>query len=238
MQSHKVKRHIVVYKDAILIALFQVLPYDDSKFLLVSKYIPIIPYFPKRYPPINGTSLPPYTCYPATVCSKGSTSSNAVVYFMFPNLRLPPPPLVWSFMVPVLVGQGFFFHQLKYLPPALLLCYRDIACFAITTYVYCLQRRGLLQRILISIVVVNRVSRYTQANLDFRKKIPLINAHICLPMVPLSITTSQIQHDCFYKAIYNKNNCITCCVIKNCLTAQNVIKLVVCVVCDIACDAN
>ena len=44
VQSRKINRRIVVYKDARFITLFQVLPLDDSKFLLVSKYIPIIPY--------------------------------------------------------------------------------------------------------------------------------------------------------------------------------------------------
>ena len=43
VQSHKIKRRIVVYEDARFIILFQVHTYDDSKFLLVSKSIPIIP---------------------------------------------------------------------------------------------------------------------------------------------------------------------------------------------------
>ena len=41
--SRKLKKHIVVHKDARFITLFQVHTYDDSEFLLVSKCIPIIP---------------------------------------------------------------------------------------------------------------------------------------------------------------------------------------------------
>ena len=64
MQSHKIKRRIVVDNGASSITFFQIHTYDDSKFLLFSKCIPIIscafplawncitiiPFCPKRYP--------------------------------------------------------------------------------------------------------------------------------------------------------------------------------------------
>ena len=75
VQLHKLKRRIVVHEDARFILLFRVYRYDEPKFLLVSKFIPIItctfplrwncipiiPYFSKEKVPLkNGTSMLPY----------------------------------------------------------------------------------------------------------------------------------------------------------------------------------
>ena len=50
MQSHKLKRHIVVNKDARFITFFQVHTYEDSDLLLFLKCVPTIPCtFPLRW---------------------------------------------------------------------------------------------------------------------------------------------------------------------------------------------